>query len=48
MRGGGFGMEEDLKSSKLAGFAVHLTKPVDLPLLDAAIHRALSKHTQAV
>jgi CheY-like chemotaxis protein len=44
----GFGMEEDLKSSRLAGFAVHLTKPIDMPLLDAAIRRALTAQTQVV
>jgi PAS domain S-box-containing protein len=33
----GFGMESDLKRSGAAGFARHLTKPVDLSLIRAAI-----------
>ncbi len=35
----GFGMEEDLKLSKTAGFSEHLVKPVDLSKLEAAIRR---------
>jgi len=33
----GFGMEEDIRRSKDAGFRVHLTKPVDLQALDRAL-----------
>ena len=33
----GFGSEEDMRFSREAGFAVHLTKPVDLTRLEAAI-----------
>ena len=33
----GFGTQEDVAASKAAGFAVHLTKPVDLDRLRAAI-----------
>jgi CheY-like chemotaxis protein len=35
----GYGMEEDLKQSSEAGFHEHLTKPVDLVRLEAAIRR---------
>ena len=35
----GYGMEEDLRRSEEAGFAEHLTKPVDLARLEAAIRR---------
>ena len=33
----GFGSEEDVRFSREAGFAVHLTKPIDLARLEAAI-----------
>lgn len=35
----GFGMDEDLNRSKEAGFDVHLTKPVNLDVLEAAISK---------
>jgi signal transduction histidine kinase/ActR/RegA family two-component response regulator len=35
----GYGMDEDLRKSREAGFAAHLTKPVSLPALQAAIRR---------
>lgn len=35
----GFGMEEDVNRSREAGFAEHLTKPIDLKQLEAAIAR---------
>ena len=35
----GFGMEEDLERSRAAGFAEHLTKPIDFKQLEAAISR---------
>jgi PAS domain S-box-containing protein len=35
----GYGMEEDLRRSREAGFARHLTKPVDLDTLRAAIRQ---------
>ncbi len=38
----GFGAPEDLRLSREAGFLDHLTKPVDLNRLDAAIRRATS------
>jgi CheY-like chemotaxis protein len=38
----GFGTEEDLSASKAAGFVAHLTKPVDLERLRAAITLALN------
>jgi PAS domain S-box-containing protein len=33
----GYGMEDDIQSSRNAGFAAHLTKPVDIDLLGATI-----------
>ena len=33
----GYGMDEDIAASREAGFAVHLTKPVDLEQLQRAI-----------
>ena len=38
----GFGAEEDLRLSREAGFLDHLTKPIDLNRLDAAIRRVTS------
>ena len=35
----GFGSEEDVRQSLDAGFAEHLTKPVEVPRLEAAIRR---------
>jgi CheY-like chemotaxis protein len=35
----GFGMEEDVRKSKEAGFIEHLTKPVNLHHLEAVIRR---------
>lgn len=42
----GYGMESDISASRDAGFAEHLTKPVDLPALDAAIRRITNGHSQ--
>jgi two-component system CheB/CheR fusion protein len=39
----GFGAEEDLRFSREAGFFDHLTKPIDLDRLDAAIRAAVSR-----
>ena len=39
----GYGMEEDIRRSKEAGFVEHLTKPVDVDTLAAAIQRALRR-----
>jgi PAS domain S-box-containing protein len=36
----GFGLDDDLRKSRASGFAEHLTKPIDLHTLDAAIRRA--------
>ena len=36
----GYGMDSDVAASREAGFAVHLTKPVDVAALQAAIGRA--------
>jgi PAS domain S-box-containing protein len=38
----GFGSEEDLRDSARAGFADHLTKPIDLNRLESAIRRVTS------
>jgi PAS domain S-box-containing protein len=38
----GFGMDEDIRRSREAGFDEHLVKPVDLATLDAAIRRVTS------
>ena len=38
----GFGSEEDLQQSAGAGFAEHLTKPIDLNRLESAIRRVTS------
>jgi CheY-like chemotaxis protein len=35
----GFGMEDDLRMSREAGFTEHLTKPIDYPRLEAKIQR---------
>src|SRR3712207_7161054 len=35
----GYGMDSDVAASREAGFAQHLTKPVDLAALEAAIQR---------
>ena len=42
----GFGTEDDIRASSAAGFAEHLTKPVDWPQLRGAIERLLEKKTQ--
>lgn len=39
----GFGMEDDLERSRLAGFAEHLTKPVEFTALHQAIGRLAKK-----
>jgi len=38
----GFGMDEDVRRSRDAGFSEHLVKPVDLSSIQAAIQRVLS------
>jgi DNA-binding response OmpR family regulator len=38
----GFGMEDDVRRSLHAGFHTHLTKPVNLDLLEAAISELAS------
>jgi CheY-like chemotaxis protein len=43
----GFGMESDYKGSIDAGFAAHLTKPVDTKDLEAAIRAAVGKTSRA-
>ncbi|RYD73532.1 MAG: response regulator, partial [Verrucomicrobiaceae bacterium] len=42
----GFGMEHDLQRSREAGFLVHLTKPVDMTVLDRTIENV--RHQEAV
>ncbi len=39
----GYGMEDDLRQSREAGFVEHLVKPVNLPELREAIRRAATK-----
>jgi CheY-like chemotaxis protein len=39
----GFGSEEDVQLSRDAGFAEHLTKPIDLDRLESAVRRVTSK-----
>ena len=39
----GFGMEEDVAQSKLSGFDRHLTKPVNLQILEATIRTLLAE-----
>ncbi len=41
----GYGMEEDMRQSRAAGYDEHLTKPVDFPLLLAAVGRLLAVRT---
>ena len=36
----GYGMPEDVRRSMEAGFSVHLTKPVEIEALDAALRQA--------
>lgn len=36
----GYGMDEDIRRSRASGFFVHLTKPVDIRMLEAAITAA--------
>lgn len=43
----GFGTDEDLAASSAAGFAEHLTKPVDWPQLSDAIERLLGTKAQS-
>jgi PAS domain S-box-containing protein len=44
----GFGLDDDLRRSRASGFAEHLTKPVDLPTLEAAIRRAATSGSQVL
>ncbi len=41
----GFGMEEDIRKSKEAGFVEHLTKPVDFVTLESVLARLKSEST---
>ena len=38
----GYGMEEDVRQSRLAGYDEHLTKPIDFPLLNLTIGKLLA------
>ncbi|WP_395744828.1 PAS domain S-box protein [Prosthecobacter sp.] len=40
----GYGMEEDMRRSREAGFSEHLVKPIDLRELIAAIRRVVKEH----
>ena len=37
----GYGMEEDVRQTREAGFSEHLVKPIDLPKLQAALGRVM-------
>ena len=37
----GYGMDEDIRRSREAGFAEHLVKPIEIPQLIAAIRRVV-------
>ena len=37
----GYGMEDDVRKSRDAGFAEHLVKPIDITQLQAALRRVL-------
>ncbi|HEX8555422.1 MAG TPA: ATP-binding protein, partial [Sphingomonas sp.] len=39
----GYGMEDDVRQSRDAGFEMHLTKPIDLSKLQSAIGRVLTR-----
>ena len=39
----GYGMDEDVRRSREAGFSEHLVKPIDVPQLRAAIRRVMDK-----
>ena len=38
----GYGMEEDVTKSRVAGFDEHLTKPIDFPLFMSTVGRLLA------
>ncbi len=40
----GYGMEEDIRKSREAGFIAHLTKPLDFAKLDAMIRKISAGH----
>jgi signal transduction histidine kinase len=42
----GYGMEEDLNKSRLAGFSAHLVKPVDFRQLEAALLKVLAEENE--
>ena len=43
----GYGSEEDIRASLEAGFSEHLTKPVDMNRLLAAIHNVTAAKCRA-
>ena len=43
----GYGSEEDVRLSREAGFAVHLTKPVDVARLEEVMRRVVAEHVDA-
>lgn len=42
----GYGMDEDMRRSREAGYDAHLTKPIDFPLLLAAVGRLLAAKSE--
>ncbi len=43
----GFGSEDDLNLSESAGFATHLTKPIDMRKLEEVIQQVISRHASS-
>jgi CheY-like chemotaxis protein len=43
----GYGMEEDIRRSREAGFTAHLTKPIDFSKLEAMIRQVTGRHLSA-
>ena len=43
----GYGMEDDVRKSREAGFTAHLTKPLDFAKLDAMIRKVSAEHVLA-
>ena len=43
----GYGMEDDIRKSREAGFTAHPTKPLDFAKLDAMIRKVSANHVVA-
>lgn len=44
----GYGMEDDLRKSREAGFSEHITKPANVAELDRAIRRVAEREATAL